>query len=560
MSPGLVCPRCHAENLPERRFCRACGTALRHRCAVCGHETPVTEPQCAGCGSDWANGTWQPQVAGGGLAGDAILRDENRVVTLVKADLSGFTAMSELLGDPEEVTRIVNRVFEPLVEAVRRFGGHVDNYAGDMVIACFGVPQAVEQSAERAVRAALAMRDEVARLNALDFSHGVALGISTGVATGTGLWSLVGFGASRKRTVTGELGDYAAALEKLADRGQVAICPETHQQVFGAIGCELQGETVTPPGETEPRPVYLALEPLPPLTWAERHGDEAPPLCGQAALLRELRAAWRRAGAGESVAVWLHGPAGCGKSRLLLELARTVQADGGKVAAWARDGLDRDEVDPLVGLRDGEPAAVILDGVANAELSLARPGRLLACGSRQPPPEGFAGLLVPPLDTAATAALAAHLLGDEPEPEQLAWLDAWSGGNPLAVTELCAVVPDDLSAPEPLPWRLRELEDAAVDARPPAERAVLLAAAALADPADLGFCATALGERLGRSVVEASLGPLVAAGLLREAGGYCFARRVLWWSCRQRLSAAVLARLTAPSEGDDDPVRLREGV
>lgn len=559
MSPGLVCPHCHAENLPERRYCRACGTALRRRCAVCGHETPVGEPRCAGCGSEPADDTWQPAAAG--VSDELLLRDENRVVTLVKADLSGFTAMSELLGDPEEVTRIVNRVFEPLVEAVRRYGGHVDNYAGDMVIACFGVPQAVELAAERAVRAALAMRDEVARLNALDFSHGVALGISTGVATGTGLWSLVGFGPNRKRTVTGELGDYAAALEKLADRGQVAICPETHQQVFGAVGCELQGETITPPGEIEPRPVYLALEPLPPLTWAERHGDQAPPLCGQAELLHELRAAWRRAAAGESVAVWLHGPAGGGKSRLLVELARTVQADGGQVAASARDGLELDDGDVLDGLRDGEPAVVILDGVTSADASLARPGRLLACGSRRPPPDGFVGLAVTPLDRSAVAALAAHLLGDEPERDLLAWLDAWSGGNPLAVTELCAAVPDDLSAPDPLPWRLRELEDAAVDARPPAERAVLLAAAALADPADLGVSASRLGERLGRHTVEASLAALVADGLLSEAAGYRFARRLLWWSCRQRLSAAVVARLVEPqSEGDDDPVRLREGI
>ena len=144
------------------------------------------------------------------------LPEERRQVTVVFADLSGYTAVAERM-DPESVKSLVDRSLRRLGEEVDRFGGRVDKYIGDNVMAVFGAPIAHEDDAERAVRAALGMQDAMAEINErLGATHGVNLALRVGVNTGEVVAGAVGDGY----TVIGDTVNVAARLQSAAQPGQ----------------------------------------------------------------------------------------------------------------------------------------------------------------------------------------------------------------------------------------------------------------------------------------------------------------------------------------------------
>jgi class 3 adenylate cyclase len=599
-----VCPQCGAGNLPERRYCRECGSGLEFRCPACCFANRVGDPRCGGCGAALVDGQGRPVTPwqtdrqrttppAGALAPEELIAAENRLATIVKADLSGFTAMSEKLRDPEEVTAIMNQVFEPLVACVRRFGGHVDNYAGDMIISFFGAPRCHEGSAERAVRAALAMREEVARLNDLGISHGVPLGISTGVATGYGLWGQVGIRDSARYTLSGELGDYAALLEKVAESGTVGICPATHARVRDTIPGEAQAGRVTPPGETGERPYYYAQVPPARAPWLDEVGHDAPPWVGDDPALAALLAAWDEACAGHSRIVCAVGEAGCGKTRLLYELALRVLAGGHDVHAVGGRPLSAalaDDVATALPASPVRPCLVVVDGLDWVpELPLERlrdwvaragqPGVLvvLACRAEARLAElavdGDTAAIHPvaALDRNSVQALAGWRLDAAPGSVLLDWLLHWSEGNPLYVRELCtrlvarptAAADEDLpSFDEPgmaLPWRLQELADQALDALPPPERAVALAAAVAAGSGDGGFDGPLVPRLVADPAWAERLARLEAAGLLERdeaPARWRFRHRLTAVAARRRLVESVRRTLEAVARDALRPTEL----
>ena len=140
-------------------------------------------------------------------------------MTVVFADLSGYTAVAERM-DPEAVKSLVDRALRRLGEEVDRFGGRVDKYIGDNVMAVFGAPIAHEDDAERAVRAALGMQDAMAEINeSLGATHGVNLALRVGVNTGEVVAGAVGDGY----TVIGDTVNVAARLQSAAQPGSVTV-------------------------------------------------------------------------------------------------------------------------------------------------------------------------------------------------------------------------------------------------------------------------------------------------------------------------------------------------
>src|SRR5919109_1364175 len=157
---GAVCQVCGTENPEQAKFCMSCGTAL-------AGDTPAPTP---------APAPVRPSIE--------LPPEERRQVTVLFADLSGYTAVAERM-DPEQVKSFVDRALRRLGQEVDRFGGTVDKYIGDNVMAVFGAPVAHEDDAERAVRAALGMQQAMEEINAhARADYGVAFALRPGVKTG----------------------------------------------------------------------------------------------------------------------------------------------------------------------------------------------------------------------------------------------------------------------------------------------------------------------------------------------------------------------------------------
>ena len=187
---GLGCQACGTENPLGARFCMACGAPLERRCPTCGAEAPPEARFCMSCGGglDEAAAPAPAAPAPPRARGEEPLPEERRQVTVLFADLSGYTAMAEGM-DPEAVKSVVDRSLRRLGQEVERYGGTVDKYIGDNVMALFGAPVAHEDDAERAVRAGLGMQAAMEEINE---GLEVALALRVGVNTGEVLAGAVG--------------------------------------------------------------------------------------------------------------------------------------------------------------------------------------------------------------------------------------------------------------------------------------------------------------------------------------------------------------------------------
>src|SRR3954462_11816334 len=138
------CPSCRAENPDSARFCATCGSALGPSCRSCGSDLPPGARFCPACGTP--------------VTARTVRGEERKVVTVLFADLVGFTGSAEQL-DPEDVRATLSQYALRLRVELERRGGTVEKFIGDAVMALFGAPVAHEDDPERAVRAALAIRD-----------------------------------------------------------------------------------------------------------------------------------------------------------------------------------------------------------------------------------------------------------------------------------------------------------------------------------------------------------------------------------------------------------------
>jgi class 3 adenylate cyclase len=214
VTDGATCERCGHLNAADQRFCIMCGAALAKTCGSCGHANPPESRFCGRCGSPLDDDV--PVVVAQPV-------EERRRATVLFADLTGFTSLSETL-DPEEVTVLLDRCMRPLGEAIERYGGVIFNVAGDGLLAVFGVPQAHEDDPERAVRAALEMQRCV-REQVADCS---GLALRVGVNTGEMMFAPAGPQSRREPTVHGDSVNTASRLETAAPVGGVLVGEETY--------------------------------------------------------------------------------------------------------------------------------------------------------------------------------------------------------------------------------------------------------------------------------------------------------------------------------------------
>lgn len=295
---------------------------------------------------------------------------ERRQVSVVFADLSGFTALAER-HDPEDVREVVEEFFALGREAVERWGGRVDQYAGDALMAVFGDRVSREDDTERAVRAALAVRDAAATVRtplARGSGGGLFLRAHVGVATGLAV-TAGGTGPSGVTSPMGDAVNVAARLQGLAEAGQVLVCGTTHRLLGHRVAARALGE----------RPVrgrsgvvdVFAVETGPVTPPPRSRSGHRGRLVGRDTELADLTGAWRRLvteGVGTSVLVVAE--AGGGKSRLLDELADVVERhDGtrwlegraGLLGRSAVDGPLREVVSDVAGIGDDDDETTVRD-------------------------------------------------------------------------------------------------------------------------------------------------------------------------------------------------------
>jgi class 3 adenylate cyclase/tetratricopeptide (TPR) repeat protein len=397
----MICPNCGTQNEAGARFCMECATPLGQVCPNCGKANQPSAKFCSECATPLGAGAAPGPVrvtpasaetesgANGPVA-------ERRLVSVLFADLVGFTPFAEER-DAEDVRDTLSRYFELATDVVTRYGGTVEKFIGDAVMAVWGTPVAHEDDAERAVRAALELASGVTGL-------GAGIQARVGVMTGE---AAVTIGASNQGMVAGDLVNTAARLQASAAGGSVLVGEGTMRAASSAIAFEPVGEQDLK-GKASPVPAWRALRIVAQRRGQGRSDIPEPPFTGrdeEFRVLKELITATGRDPRARLVSIV--GPAGIGKSRLAWELEKYIDglveaiywhrgrspSYGEGVSFWAlgemvrrRAGLAESDDDATTRAR---VAAMVAEFVPDADdRAWVEPALLTLLGLEPAPPGG----------------------------------------------------------------------------------------------------------------------------------------------------------------------------
>ena len=370
------------------------------RCPSCGEDNPERARFCLTCASPLAGGIRPP-------------REVRKTVTVLFSDAAGSTALGERL-DPESLRALMKRYFAEMRRIIERHGGRVEKFVGDAVMAVFGIPQVHEDDALRAVRAAIEIRDALARLNEqVEAERGQRVDFRTGINTGE---VVAGDPASGETLATGDAVNTAARLEQAAAPSEILLGRTTYQLVHDAV-VAAPVEPIEAKGKEKPVTAYRLL--------SLRSGAHAPvrrldaPLVGRDRELSLLDEAFRRAITERAPQiVTVLGAAGIGKSRLVAEFlasARDAQVLRGRCLPYG-DGITywplREIVHHAARIEetdDGERAVsrvrALVEGNPDADLIARRVASAIGLESESTPQEEIFW---------ATRKLLEHLARREP--------------------------------------------------------------------------------------------------------------------------------------------------
>jgi adenylate cyclase len=306
-------------------------------------------------------------------------REERRLVTALFCDLVGFTPLSESL-DAEQVRLLQTSYFERMSAIIARYGGTVEKFAGDAVLAVFGVPIAHGDDAERAILCALDMQEAIGSLASEARQRWEAdLALRVGVNTGEGISGVMDAGGRQDFSVTGDVVNTASRLQSAAEPGSVMAGEETMRLVRRTVRFGDRRE-LTLKGKSQSVAAYQVLGvrgDVADLSVARR----LTPLVGRDHELGIIMHAWERARGGEGALVSLVADAGVGKSRLLAEaIARVAQAERvsqvwGRCLSYGQDlglSLVADLLRSIIGTQSPENGGSLHDLLAlRVEMLLA---------------------------------------------------------------------------------------------------------------------------------------------------------------------------------------------
>jgi class 3 adenylate cyclase/predicted ATPase len=336
------CPSCGEPITPGKRFCHSCGYALNEAAPTLAVAQPGATAVSAG-------------TAEGPVA-------ERRVCSVLFCDVVGFTPLSEAR-DPEVVRELLSQYFTVARTVIGRYGGVVEKFIGDAVMAVWGTPVASEADAERAVRAALGLVTAVGDLGEESGVPGLAA--RAGVVTGE---VAVTLGAMHEGMVAGDAVNTASRVQAASDPGCVLVDEATHRLTDSSVGYADAGEHLLK-GKAELKKLWRATRVVSALGGARRVDGLEAPLVGRDAELRTIKELFH-ASADRRVPrmVVVTGPAGVGKSRLGWEFEKYVDglvgefwwhrgrclSYGDGVAFWALAEIVRQRL----GIAEEDPVAV----------------------------------------------------------------------------------------------------------------------------------------------------------------------------------------------------------
>ncbi|WEX77018.1 AAA family ATPase [Sinorhizobium numidicum] len=414
----MNCHECGCEIESGFAFCPKCGAKQPQPCPDCGYPCPPHFAFCPQCGRQVGASTASKPVptpksspplpptaavarATSPLPTHPDAGADRRTVTVVFADLCGFTSLSEQI-DPEILQALQNELFEELTEAVEAYGGFVDKFIGDALLALFGAPLAHEDDPERALLAALEMVSRAGRVGERWRKRiGSPLSLHVGVNTGTVVTGAFGAGDTKSYSVTGDTVNTAQRLQSMAGPDEILVGPVTHKltrhafayETLGAVS--LRGKT----GSLQVHRVTGALETPRAARGLDALGLDAP-LIGRDAEIGRMRDCLALACAGTAQLVRLTGEAGIGKSRLVSEFLASVGED----ARFAHVVVRRAACSPL-----GEPSYGTLATVLRSAYGISPGDTAEKTGERLA--SGLAEIGFPAAEVDELMPLFFHILG-----------------------------------------------------------------------------------------------------------------------------------------------------
>ncbi|HLK74173.1 MAG TPA: adenylate/guanylate cyclase domain-containing protein [Streptosporangiaceae bacterium] len=325
----MGCGRCGALVEDGDLFCGDCGAPVGG-CPACGKPLTPGKRFCRYCGATLAAVAPAPAAAAPPTPPGRESAAERRVCSVLFCDVVGFTPLSESR-DPEAVRELLSQYFAAARTVISRYGGVVEKFIGDAVMAVWGTPVATEGDAERAVRAALDLVAAVAELGAESGLPGLAA--RAGVVTGE---VAVNLGAVGEGMVAGDAVNTASRVQAAAGPGSVLVDVPTQRLTGSAIAFADAGER-TLKGKAEAQRLWRATRVLSAVGGVMRVDGLEAPLTGRDAELRTIKDLFH-ATADRRVPrlVLVSGPAGVGKSRLGWEFEK--YADGLAADVWWHRG------------------------------------------------------------------------------------------------------------------------------------------------------------------------------------------------------------------------------
>jgi len=288
------------------------------KCDICHFNNPDGFAYCGRCGNGLSSASNLSET----FISSAI-EGERKQVTIIFADISGFTALNDAANTPNEVEKvlqIVNHCLHMLSEVVHEYDGYIDKYMGDAIMAVFGAPRSHEDDPERALRTALAMRERLEEFNRNPpFPLAEPLGIHLGINTGTVIAGLIGTKRKRSYTVMGDAVNVASRLEGVSERGEVLVSQDTYH-LTNRLFVFKDREPVTVKGKREPLIIYELVGARSQDATQRGIAGMRAPLVGRDKQFADLQRKISDLQAGQGGVITVIGEAGLGKSRLIAEL------------------------------------------------------------------------------------------------------------------------------------------------------------------------------------------------------------------------------------------------